>query len=80
MIKDELERLRKEIVDNVQAKKNDQQDLKAKFLKKLAECTSEEEKKALITKNDALNDKLLKEIDKLAFDGALLLETKAGEI
>lgn len=80
MIKDELERLRKEIVDNVQAKKNDQQDLKAKFLKKLAECTSEEEKKALMAENDALNDKLLKEIDKLAFDGALLLETKAGEI
>lgn len=33
-----------------------------------------------MAENDALNDKLLKEIDKLAFDGALLLETKAGEI
>lgn len=30
--------------------------------------------------NDALNDWLLKDIDKLAFDGALLLESKAADI
>ena len=80
MIRDELERLWKEIVQNVSAKKDEQQDLKAKFLKKLAECTSEEEKKKLMDENDVLNDWLLKDIDKIAFDGALLLESKAADI
>jgi len=54
--------------------------LKAKFLKKLAECTTEEEKKKLMDENDVLNDRILKDIDKLAFDGALLLESKAADI
>lgn len=80
MIKDELEWLWKEIVANVQAKKDQQQDLKAQFLKKLGECTTEEEKKKLMDENDSLNDKLLWEIDKMAFDGALLLESKAADI
>lgn len=30
--------------------------------------------------NDSLNDKLLREIDKMTFDGALLLESKAADI
>jgi hypothetical protein len=33
-----------------------------------------------MSEHDDLNDKINKEIDKMSFDGALLLEAKAGEI
>lgn len=62
------------------AKKDQQQNAKAAFLKKLGECTNEDDKKKLMSEHDDLNDKINKEIDKMSFDGALLLEAKAGEI
>ena len=70
--------MRKENVKNICAKKEDLENLKANFLKKLSDCQNEDDKAKLMKEHDDMNKKIHDEIDRMTFDGAIGLETRAA--